>query len=105
MGLDFSWYGCKMTPLVRPGKLAELPAERAAFMKHRHLNHQKLTLAAIDDVIARGGRKDWEELRQAVLADESFLKKILRVCRAHVADPRAQRYHFWKHYAEERSAA
>jgi hypothetical protein len=27
-------------------------------MIHRHLNHQELSLAAIDDVIARGKRKD-----------------------------------------------
>jgi hypothetical protein len=74
-------------------------------MTHRHLNHQKLTLAAIDDVIARGRRQDWEELRRAVLADQAFLEKILQVCRAHVADPHAQRYHFWKHYAEGRLAA
>ena len=36
-------------------------------MIHRHLNHQELSLAAIDDVISRGKRKDWEDLRLAVL--------------------------------------
>jgi hypothetical protein len=25
---------------------------------------------------------------------------VLRICRAHIADPYAQRYHFWKYYAE-----
>lgn len=74
-------------------------------MNHRHLNHQELTPAAIDDVIARGNRDDWAELREAVLADPALLKHVLRVCRAQVADPRAQRYHFWMHYAEERVAA
>ncbi len=69
-------------------------------MLHRHLNHQQFTLAAIDDVIARGKRQDWAELRQAVLADRVVLEKVLRVCQAHVADPYAQRYHFWKQYAE-----
>lgn len=69
-------------------------------MLHRHLTHQQLTLAAIDDVIARGQRQDWAELRRAALADRTVLEKILRVCQAHVADPYAQRYHFWKHYAE-----
>jgi hypothetical protein len=34
-------------------------------MIHRHLNHQELSLAAIDDVIGRGKRKDWEDLRLA----------------------------------------
>ncbi len=69
-------------------------------MLHRHLNHQNLTLAAIDDVIGRGQRHDWAELRQAALRDRGVLEKVLRVCQAHVADPYAQRYHFWKHYAE-----
>lgn len=69
-------------------------------MLHRHLTHQQLTLAAIDDVIARGKRCDWAELRQAALHDRMVLEKIVRVCLAHVADPYAQRYHFWKLYAE-----
>lgn len=69
-------------------------------MLHRHLTHQQFTLAAIDDVIARGKRRDWAELRQAALADRAILEKILRVCQAHVTDPYAQCYHFWKHYAE-----
>ncbi len=69
-------------------------------MLHRHLNHQNLTLAAIDDVIGRGRRHDWAQLRQAALADRGILEKVLRICQARVADPYAQRYHFWKHYAE-----
>ena len=71
---------------------------------HRHLTHQELTLAAIDDVIARGNRRDWAELRRAVLVDPIVLEKTLRVCRAYVADPSAQRYHFWKQYAERHLA-
>jgi hypothetical protein len=71
---------------------------------HRHLTHQEFTLAAIDDVISRGKRHDWAELRRAVLADPAVLEKTLRVCQAHVADPYAQRYHFWKQYAERRLA-
>ena len=73
-------------------------------MLHRHLSHQQLTLAAIDDLIARGKRQDWARLRRAALADRAVLEKVLRVCRAHVADPYAQRYHFWKHYAERHLA-
>lgn len=69
-------------------------------MLHRHLNHQQYTLAAIDDVIARGRRHDWAALRTAALADRTVLEKVMRVCEAHVADPYAQRYHFWKQYAE-----
>ena len=69
-------------------------------MIHRHLNHQRLTLAAIDDVIARGKRQDWVELRRAALDDRTVMEKVLKVCQAHVADPYVQRYHFWKQYAE-----
>ena len=74
-------------------------------MIHRHLNHQELSLAAIDDVISRGKRKDWEESRMAVLASPGILQKVQRVCRAHTADPYAQRYHFWMHYADAHLAA
>lgn len=70
-------------------------------MEHRHLNHQELTLAAIDDIIARGRRADWENLRDAIQADHSLLGKIRRVCESQVADPYAQRYHFWMNYARE----
>lgn len=69
-------------------------------MRHRHLNHQGFTLAAIDDVIGRGKRRDWAELRRAALLDHALLEKVLRVCAAHAHDPCAQRYHFWKQYAE-----
>jgi len=74
-------------------------------MIHRHLNHQELSLAAIDDVISRGQRKDWEELRLAVLANPALLEKVQQICRARIADPYAQRYHFWMHYAEEHRGA
>jgi hypothetical protein len=73
-------------------------------MHHRHLNHQTYTLAAIDDVIGRGNLLDWTELRRALLGTPPILDKVLRVCQAHVQDPGAQRYHFWKHYAERHLA-
>ena len=73
-------------------------------MLHRHLAHQQFTLAAIDDMIARGKRRDWVELRRAALQDQAVLEKVLRVCRAHIADSYAQRYHFWKYYAERHLA-
>ncbi len=73
-------------------------------MLHRHLTHQRYTLAAIDDIIARGKRADWAALRTALHSDPSLGGKILRVCDAHVADPYAQRYHFWRHYAKRRAA-
>jgi len=76
-------------------------AESVIFMLHRHLNHQQWTLAAIDDVMARGKQLDWADLRHAALADRAVMEKILHVCRARVADPYAQRYHLWMHYARE----
>jgi hypothetical protein len=45
-------------------------------MLHRHLNHQRFTLAAIDDVISRGRWHDWAVLRQAVLQDQALLNKV-----------------------------
>lgn len=74
-------------------------------MLHRHLDHQRFTLAAIDDVIARGRRDDWARLRRATLADPALLDRIERVCRAHIADPYAQRHHFWMHYVRAHRAA
>jgi hypothetical protein len=56
-------------------------------MLHRHLTHEPLTLAAIDDVIARGRWDDWAELRRAALADRHVLEQIRRICLARVADP------------------
>lgn len=73
-------------------------------MLHRHLNHQGFSLAAIDDVIARGRRADWERLRLALVESPGLKEHVRRVCEAHVRDPRAQRYHFWMHYATQRSA-
>ena len=73
-------------------------------MLHRHLTHQQFTLAAIDDVIARGKRRDWAELRRAMLKDRTVAEKVLRVCLVHISDPYAQRYHFWKYYVERHLA-
>lgn len=77
----------------------------ALTMLHRHLDHQRFTLAAIDDVISRGRWRDWAELRRAVLEDRSLLAKVERVCRPRVSDAYAQRHHFWMHYVEEHRAA
>ena len=75
-----------------------------SFMEHRHLNHEDYTLAAIDDAIDRGSRRDWDDLRRASLAEPLILEKILRVCAPRVADPYAQRYHLWRRYAEQHLA-
>ena len=70
-------------------------------MLHRHLNHRQYTLAALDDVIDRGKREDWAQLRSVALNDRMIMEKILRVALAHAQEPSAQRYHFWRHYAEQ----
>lgn len=70
-------------------------------MLHRHIiESEKPSLAAIDDIIDRGGVLDWRELKAHADADASLLEKILRVCAAKIADPYAQRYHLWNHYAK-----
>ena len=71
-------------------------------MRHRHLNHQRFTLAAIDDIISRGKWRDWADLRAAALVDPLLFDKIERVCRHHTVDPYAQRHHFWLHYVREK---
>jgi hypothetical protein len=74
-------------------------------MRHRHLNHQDFTLAAIDDIIGRGQWPAWEALRSALLLQPGIREKVLRVCDVHLADLAAQRYRFWNHYARARQVA
>jgi hypothetical protein len=74
-------------------------------MLHRHLNHEQYTLAALDDLIERGKRKDWAELRSVALEDRAVMEKILRVALARAQDPYAQRHHFWRRYAEDHLSA
>jgi len=71
----------------------------ASDMHHRHLNHQRFTAAAIDDVISRGRWADWCALREAALGDAAVMERIRRVCRHRAADPLRQRHRFWAHYA------
>jgi hypothetical protein len=71
-------------------------------MIHRHLKDGVgYILPAIDDVIERGKRADWAELRSAALADRELMARILHIARAHGSDPYEQRYHFWRQYAEQ----
>ena len=84
-------------------QLVALRKDRQALstgMRHRHLNHQDFTLAAIDDIIGNGQRAAWERLRLALRQQPGIRAKILKVCDAQVNDPSAQRYHFWRHYAQ-----
>jgi hypothetical protein len=74
-------------------------------MRHRHLNHQDYTLAAIDDIISNGQRATWERLRLALLQEADVGDKILRVCNARIHEPSAQRHHFWRQYVQVAQAA
>ncbi len=74
-------------------------------MLHRHLNHAGYTLAAIDNVIGRGKREDWADLRRAALIDRALMEKVLRAAIARGEDSSAQRYRFWRRYAEQHLAA
>lgn len=47
-------------------------------MLHRHLNHSQFTLAAVDDVIARGRLEDWKELRDSAQESAEIRARILQ---------------------------
>lgn len=66
-------------------------------MHHRHLDTQEFTLAAIDDIISRGSRRNWIELRDAVQADPHIAVKVKKIC-DHYADDGSIRYDFWPVY-------
>lgn len=53
-------------------------------MKHRHLNHETFTLAAIEDILARGSMPDWAPLIREIQANPfgDVADKTLTVCRA-----------------------
>jgi hypothetical protein len=53
-------------------------------MKHRHLNHEAFTLAAIEDILARGSMPDWAPLIAKIEADPfgDVADKTLSVCRS-----------------------
>jgi hypothetical protein len=94
----------------RRDRMKAINARRAAAsfdtgMPHRHLNHQRFTLAAIDDVIDRGRRESWALLLAAVDSSPEIRARVLRVCAAHISDDFAQRYHFWNNYAARQATA
>ena len=51
-------------------------------MKHRHLTHENFTLAAIEDIIARGQMLDWAKLITVIRADPfgEVAMKTKRLC-------------------------
>ena len=48
-------------------------------MKHRHLNHEVWTPAAIDSCITRGRQEDWNELRRAALDHAEIMEDLRKV--------------------------
>lgn len=54
-------------------------------MKHRNLNHQNFTIAAIDNIIERGLIPDWAPLMNAIASDPfgEIARKTLVVCENH----------------------
>lgn len=70
-------------------------------MIHRHIKEsENLSLAAIDDIIDRGGVDDWRGLKKRADGDAGCVAKILKVCAVKISDPYAQRYHLWDYYAK-----
>ena len=67
-------------------------------MRHRHLDQQRCTPAAIDGVMQRGKWRDWADLRRAAVHDMFLLDKVERVCRNHASDARARHHQFPIHY-------
>ncbi|QFY41791.1 hypothetical protein F6R98_03400 [Candidatus Methylospira mobilis] len=51
-------------------------------MKHRHLTHEKFTIAAIEDILARGQAPDWVPLITAIRNDPygEVAEKTLALC-------------------------
>ncbi len=69
-----------------------------------HLNHSNYTLAAIDDIIARGTLADWQAMRDAARSEPLVAGKIGRVCAAYAQDRYAQRHRFWALYVQRAAA-
>ena len=70
-------------------------------MDHRHLTAHDASLAAVDDLIARGGWPEWVALRRDALADNEVLRRVAGLCVRRLTDPDASqmRYGFWLNYA------
>lgn len=91
----------------RPGVYlsAQQVASRYHFrMLHRHLNHERLTPAAVDDIIRRGKLADWVELARALRSDrrEQLARTVRTICDRGRADPEApfQSFAFWTCYLD-----
>lgn len=77
-------------------------------MDHRHLDHDSFTLPGVDDIIRRGGWRDWVALRRAAVGDPAVRERIHRLCVAAERDLEAegaQRLTFWKKYVQRLAAS
>lgn len=77
-------------------------------MQHRHLNPERLTPAAVDDIIRRGGWREWVVLRRAARNDPEVARRIKRVCDAATGNARmegGQRIAFWNLYVKRLAAS
>lgn len=65
-------------------------------MHHRHIHPSGLSLAAIDDIIDRGGLADWAALFERVRSDGAIAEGVRRVA-SHGAEhgEAAERYSSW----------
>jgi len=57
-------------------------------MKHRHLNHDDLTLAAIDSIIERGHCRDWRRLAHAIRDEAGIAEKVCKLTAARLGNVR-----------------
>jgi hypothetical protein len=75
-------------------------------MNHRHLSTNRLTSAAVDDIIRRGGWRDWVLLRRAAHTDPEVLLRIRRVCAAvqEIGSEGWQRLAFWNSYVRQHAS-
>lgn len=58
--------------------------KRSPLMKHRHLNNDDLTLAAIDSIIERGTWRDWMRLARTIRKDAQTAERVYRLATARI---------------------
>ncbi|MFG1344940.1 hypothetical protein V5F59_08605 [Xanthobacter autotrophicus DSM 431] len=89
-------------------------SERCGHRRLRHRRYDRGLQLLRDDqrawrrgaaVVERGRMQDWLALRGVARRQPELLDKIEHVCAARISDPYAQRYHFWKHYAQKHRTA
>lgn len=58
------------------------------FVKHRHLNHDELTLAAIDGIIERDAWRDWLRLARAIRDNAEIAAEVALLTDRRLNNPR-----------------